>query len=83
MVDLIYVFWSCPLVHAFRSEVTHFILKLTTIPVPLNTEICILGLVNPLAPIRALRMLLGLLLYYARKVEVSFGSQSKFLEESN
>lgn len=65
--DFTHIFWNCPYIESFWVEVTKFILTVTTVPVPLSIEVCLLGLVEPLAPRRALRTLLGLLLYYARK----------------
>lgn len=65
--NFIHIFWSCPQIQIFWAEVTTFILSATTIQVPLSVEVCLLGLVEPLAPCQAVRTLLGLLLYYACK----------------
>lgn len=59
--------WSCPLLQIFWSNVLTFIIGLTTIPIPQTVDVCMLGLVNALAPCRAVCTLLGLLLFYARK----------------
>lgn len=65
--DFIHIFWNCPQIEIFWVEVTKVILTVTTVPVPLSVEVCLLGLVKPLALRRAIRTLLGLLLDYARK----------------
>lgn len=43
----------------------HTVTQSTTIPIPQQVDVCLLGLVEALAPIRAVRTLLGLL-FYAR-----------------
>lgn len=65
--DFIHIFWRCSLVQTFWTAVTSVILSVTTIQVPLMTD---LDLVDSLAPRRDLRTLLGLLHFYARKAIV-------------
>lgn len=62
-----HVFWHCQVVKEFRSDVGCCIMEITSIPVHLMVATCLLGLVEGLAPIRAQRTLLSLLLFYAHK----------------
>lgn len=57
-------------VHIFNinwAALVQFIICLTTFPIPLQPRVCLLGLVEPLANARAIRTLLGCLIFYARK----------------
>lgn len=45
------VFWTCTEIKNFVAEVTQFIVTLTTVRVPLTIEVCLLGLMTPLAPV--------------------------------
>lgn len=51
--DFIHIFWQCHQIKIFRVDVIKFILSVTTIQVLLEVEVCLLGLVDPLAPSRA------------------------------
>lgn len=68
--EFIHIFWRCSQVDSFWTGVAATILAVTTIQIPLQVEVCLLGLVTPLAHSRPVRTLLGILLYYARKVIV-------------
>lgn len=63
----IHVFLTCPQIKIFWTEVTTVILAVITIQIPLTVEVCLFGLVDPLAPRRVVRTLFGLLLYYKHK----------------
>lgn len=65
--NFLHVFWECPGIKLFWAEVSHCICKVTTVAVPLSIDVCILELVHLLATSRAMRTLLGILLFYARK----------------
>lgn len=66
LATFILVFLHCPVIWSFW-EVSQCICSTITMLVPLTTDVCILGLVHLLASTRAMRTLLGLLLFYARK----------------
>lgn len=57
-----------PEVQRYWSLIRTFITKLTTILIPQKIEICLLGLVDALIPSWVVHILLGLLLFYARKL---------------
>lgn len=52
--------WDC-------ADISKFVQPVTTSSVPLSIDVCILGLIYLLATSRALRTLIGFLLFYARK----------------
>lgn len=66
----LHIFWDCPQIQEYWKEVTQFIHKLTTIPIPLTISVCLLGLVEQLTLATATRTLIGTLLFYARKAIV-------------
>ena len=65
--DFSHVFWGCPVVKDYWASVLACIVEVVKIPVPSSVEVCLLGLVDGLAPARAVRTLVSLLLFYARK----------------
>lgn len=66
----LHIFWNCLEINLYWSWVLQFIATITNIQTPLELDVCLLGLVELLAHRKAIRMLLGLLLYYARKTIV-------------
>ena len=62
-----HVFWSCPRIKPFWSEVTSCISAVLLTPVPMTITVCLLGLVEGVVPSRAHRTLLNILLFYGRK----------------
>ena len=65
--DYIHIFWSCPVITVFWSQVFLEVNELFSISIVPSPRICLLGLVEDLVPRVAERTLLGLLLFYARK----------------
>lgn len=63
----LHAFWECLGIKLFWSEVSQCIRTVTTIPVPLSIDVLILGLVHLLSTSRAMRTLIGLLLFYVPK----------------
>lgn len=55
------------MVQSFWKDVSKCIKKCTLISIPLMVDVCILGLVHLLVMSRAMRTLIGLLLFYAKK----------------
>lgn len=60
-----HIFWNCAV---FWRGVTECIAEVTAIPIQPSVEVCLLGLVENLAPKRVTRILLTILIYYARKL---------------
>lgn len=65
--DFIHVFWSCPAIAIYWQGVLYAIVSVVHISVPMSPRTYLLGLVKELAPKLATRILLSLLLFYARK----------------
>lgn len=63
----LHVFWYCPVIRFLWADVSRCIRSVMTIAEPLSIDVCMLGLVHLLATFRAMRTLIGLLLFYARK----------------
>lgn len=68
--DFMHIFWNCSNIQAFWKGVTECIAEVTAIPIQLTIEVCLLRLVDNLAPKRVTRTLLTILIYYARKMIV-------------
>ena len=66
--DFIHIFWSCPVIKHYWSQVLAVIQEVVGIDIAPSPQICLLGLVEELAPRVAERTLIGLLLFYARKM---------------
>lgn len=66
--DFIHVFWSCPAIRDYWSQVVSVVQDIVGIDIAPTPQTCLLGLVEELAPKRAERTLIGLLLFYARKI---------------
>lgn len=64
------IFRDCLQIHIYCQEVTQFKSTLPTIPVPSSVSVCLLGLVYSLAFVKAMRTLLVILIFYARKAIV-------------
>lgn len=62
-VDSIHIFWQYPQIQKFWVDVISFIYSVTTIQIPQTVEVCLQGLVDPLAHHRAPRTLVRLLLF--------------------
>lgn len=63
--DFSHIFWSCPAITGFWSEVL-FVIRVSVTKISSSMEFCILDLVENLIPIAAERTPVGLL-FYARK----------------
>lgn len=66
--DFIHVFWSCPVIKVYWTQILSVINDLLGISVAPSPHICLLGLVEELVPRVVERTLIGLLLFYARKM---------------
>lgn len=62
-----HIFWLCPHIQQYWSEITSCISDLLVVPIPMTVRVCLLGLVDEVVPSRALRTLLNILLTYGRK----------------
>ena len=65
--DFTHIFWTCPKIQQYWTEVLDLIGLVALITVPITMEVCLLGLIETLVPTVAGRTLIGLLLFYARK----------------
>lgn len=63
-----HIFWDCPHIQAYWTDVLQCIQSITTIPLSPSVTICLLSLVDGSAPTRATCTILTLLLFYARKL---------------
>lgn len=63
-----YVFWDCVAIQKFWLEVTECIEEFTTLNARPSVEVCLLGVVDALAPKRVTRTLLTLVFYYTKKM---------------
>lgn len=45
-----HIFWKCPLVQQFWSEITSCILELLAVPIPMTMRVCLLCLVDEVVP---------------------------------
>lgn len=70
----IHVFWECPVIQLLLADVSKCICSVTTASMPLSIDVCILGLVHLLVMSRAMKTLLGLLLFYAHKSKLTWKS---------
>lgn len=66
--DFIHVFWSCSAIRVYWSQVVSVVQDIMGIDIAPTPQICLLGLVEELAPRVAERTLIGFLLFYARKM---------------
>ena len=81
--DFMHVFWDCPRVQPYWQGVVDCIRSVTSISIPITVEVCLLHLVEPLATTRAIRTLLILLFFYAKKrIILSWKSSSAPTVES-
>lgn len=62
-----HIFWRCPRIQQFWTEVTSCITEVLVVPVPLTIRVFLLGLVKEVVPSPAHRTLLNILLFYGRK----------------
>lgn len=69
-VGYAHIFWDCPRIQYYWQEMTQFLHRLTTIPIPLMVSISRLALVDSLAFAKATLTLLGILQFFARKTIV-------------
>lgn len=46
----IHIFWACLVIATYWSHILQFITSVTTIPVLQDVGVCLLGLIEPLAP---------------------------------
>lgn len=65
--DSEHIFWKCPQIQNFWTEVTDCLSEVLGIPVPMTPRICLIGLVEEVVPFLALRTLLNIGLFYGRK----------------
>lgn len=65
--DTDHIFWRCPKIQEFWTDVTSCITELISVPIPMNIKVCLLGLVDDIVPTRAMRTLLNILMFYGRK----------------
>ena len=68
--DFIHIFWLCPKIVAFWSEILTMIARVTSVRLEQEVEICLLGLIEGNAISKERKTQIGLLLFYARKVIV-------------
>lgn len=62
-----HIFWHCPHIIRYWEEVLSCVSDLLTTPIPLTIRVCLLGLVEEVVQTRALRTLLTIILFYAKK----------------
>lgn len=67
LANFMHIFGDCPQVKPYWQAVASCIRSVTSISIPMTVEVCLLHLVEPLAATRAIRTLLTLLLFYAKK----------------
>lgn len=65
--DFAHIFWHCSKLQQYWREVLDLTNKVASTNLPLQMEICILGLIENIVPTITKRTLTGLLLFYARK----------------
>lgn len=65
--DFTYIFRSCPAIVPYWEAVVRVVKQVSGNYFPPSLRVCLLGLVDQLAPTVAERTLLGLLLFYSRK----------------
>lgn len=64
--EFFHIFWSCPIIQQYWQKVLTVMKSVTQIPC--DPRYCLLGLVEQLSVTVARRILINLLLFYARKV---------------
>lgn len=62
-----HVFCHCLKIQEFWQSVTRTLHELTALPIPLTISVCLLGLVEELAPLRAQRTFLFISLFHPQK----------------
>ena len=65
-----HIFWLCPKIAAFWSEILRMIARVTSVRLEQEVEICLLGLIGGNVISKERKTQIGLLLFYARKVIV-------------
>lgn len=68
LANFMHIFWECPSIKAYWQAIASCIRSVTSASIPVSIEVCLLHLVEPLATTRAIRTLLTLLLFYAKKL---------------
>ena len=65
--DSEHIFWKCPHIQTFWSEVVECLTEVLSVPVPLTARVCLLGLIEEVVPSLAHRTLLNIGLFYGWK----------------
>lgn len=65
--DFFHIFWVCPAIEHYWKEVLQVIAEVTKTCVPYDPKYCLLGLVEQMSTLKARKILISLLLYYACK----------------
>lgn len=74
--DFFHIFWSCPALAHYWKQVLQVIHGVTRLVVPCDPKHCLLGLVEQMPILRTRKILISLLLYYARKAITMTWKQS-------
>lgn len=65
---LFHMLWSCPVIYTYWTNLINYVTTQVLLPGVLTPEVCLMGLVDDLAPHIRTRTLLRSLLFYGRKL---------------